>query len=216
MTALTTLTTPVASVPTTQRPLAAAAPKLAANAIRRAGLALTAGSLVWASTTLAVGLDPSDTAGKRITDLGGLAFQLGLLPLLAVFLHTRAAGSSRAAVRMIKIERVLLAVAILWSVLHSISAHMVDSTPLAILDAFWPLSMTGMFVLGVKVFFTRRWSGSLRWAPLIAESWLPVTAVGIGLGAGRYIGAAWLLVGYARLGVLLARRRTQVEALMVD
>ncbi len=178
---------------------------LTRTGIRRAGLGLAAGTVLWASTMLVWG--PTATGfGGRMGDLGGLAFQLGLFGLLQVQLRTRATGTSRAAVGMIYVEHVLLAVAATWSLLHAIT----PGTPwLVVLDVFWPLSMLGMAVIGIKIARTGRWSGMLRVWPVVAESWVffavPAYAV-VGGTLASFIGAGHLLLGYATLGVLLARR----------
>jgi hypothetical protein len=184
------------------------------RAVRRGGAALAAGATTWALTSFAVGFDPAEDLQTSIGDIGGLAFQLGVFALLTVMWRTRATGTSRAARIMLGVEFVLLTIASLWSVLHAIDPSGLGSTTFVMaLDPFWPLSMLGMFVIGVKVFRARRWQGSLRVAPLIAETW-----VFFGIGAtvaGAVTGIDWLptvvgglhlILGYARLGWLLTRR----------
>ena len=78
------------------------------------------------------------------------------------------------------------------------------------LDLFWPLSMLGMFLIGIRIAVAGRWTGVTRFWPMVAESWAVVTipAMGIfGETAGKYVGALHLLVGYAVLGVLVSRKR---------
>src|SRR5690349_16263937 len=184
----------------------------------RGGAALAAGATTWAATVFAVGFNPSDDLRTSIGDLGGLAFQLGVFGLLTVMWRTRATGTSRAARVMIGVEFVLLTLASLWSVLHAIDPSGLGSTPVVMaLDPFWPLSMLGMFVIGVKVFRARRWRGALRVAPLIAETWvffgIGSTIVGSATGIAwlaTVVGGVHLLVGYARLGWLLTRRPEDV------
>ena len=178
---------------------------LTRSGIRRAGLALTTGTVLWASTMVVWGSTATGFGG-RMGDLGGLAFQLGLFALLQVQLRTRATGTSRAAVGMIYVEHVLLAVASLWSLLHAITP---DTGWLVALDVFWPLSMLGMAVIGIKIARTGRWSGALRVWPVVAESWVFVAVPAYGIIGGTVasvIGAGHLLLGYATLGVLLTRR----------
>ena len=174
-------------------------------AIRRIGAGLATGTVLWAATMVVWGGQATGFGG-RMGDLAGLAFQLGLFGLLQVQLRTRATGTSRRAVALIKVEHVLLAIASVWSLLHAITP---DAGWLAFIDPFWPLSMLGMGVIGIKIALTGRWRGALRVWPVVAESWVFVAVpafVAIGGTVGNYVGAAHLLLGYTTLGVLLARR----------
>jgi hypothetical protein len=77
------------------------------------------------------------------------------------------------------------------------------------LDVFWPLSMLGMFVIGIKVAVAGRWRGTLRAWPLLTETWAVVTVptfLIVGEPVSSWVGGTHLLVGYAALGLLLARR----------
>jgi hypothetical protein len=57
---------------------------------------------------------------------------------------------------MLRVEYVLLGLASLWTVLHgAVPAFRDDAWPAA-LDAFWPLSMLGMFIIGLKIAFAGR------------------------------------------------------------
>ena len=60
-----------------------------------------------------------------------------------------------------------------------------DDLWLAVLDVFWPLSMLGMFVIGVKIAFAGRWTGAARIWPLVAESWAVVSVPAFGKGDKR-------------------------------
>ncbi|OLB82795.1 MAG: hypothetical protein AUI14_00015 [Actinobacteria bacterium 13_2_20CM_2_71_6] len=175
--------------------------------VRRYGVAVTAGTLVWVGGLLTVGANPATSDGITIGDLTGLAFQLGLFALLRVQLRTRA--TSRVSVAMLYVESVLLALATTWSVLHAAVPAWRDAPWLAVLDACWPLSMLGMFVIGLKVALAGRWRGLARIWPLVAETWVVVTIASMilfGRGVGEWVGIAHLLVGYTGLGIVLAWR----------
>ncbi|WP_182902734.1 hypothetical protein [Microbispora sp. H10830] len=186
---------------------------ITADRVRRLGLGLAAGTLIWVVTIFLFDPSAGGTAG-RIGDLGGLAFQIGLFGLLVVQSRTGATGTSRASVIMLRIEAVLLALASMWSLLHAILPEAAgDGALLGVLDLFWPLSMFGMFVISVKLLPARRWRGLLRWWPLVAESWGVVTVpayVLVGDAASRWVGGGHLLVGYTMLGLLLALRPEDV------
>ncbi len=180
-----------------------------ASLVRRAGVAVAAGATIWSAATFAVGSNPADNLGITISDLGALPFQLGLFALVTAQLRTGATGVTRFARGMLRVEYVLLTLATLWTVLHGAVPAFRDDLWLAVLDAFWPLSMLGMFIIGVKIAFAGRWRGAARFYPLVAESWAVVSipAMGIfGAAVGNAVGASHLLVGYVALGLLIALR----------
>lgn len=177
---------------------------------RRVGAAVTAGAGIWAAGIALVGQNPTDSLAITLSDLSALPFQLGLFALVALQLRTRATGTSKVAVGMLHVERVLLALATSWTVLHGAVPAFRDDLWLAILDVFWPLSMLGMAIIGIKVAIAGRWKGLARFWPLVAESWAfvvipfygalgPIRAVD-GLAAGH------LLIGYCALGLVIALR----------
>jgi hypothetical protein len=183
-------------------------PTLSVAFVRWAGLGLTAGAAAFATTFFVYGVAETEIA-SRISDLGGLALQLGLFGLLTVMLRTGATGTSRLARGMIRFEFGLLSLATIWSVAHAlVPDEMRSAIWLAVLDVFWPLSMLGMFVIGIKVAVAGRWTGLLRAWPLVAESWaivvLPIMGI-FGPTVGGPAAGLHLLLGYGILGVLLAR-----------
>ncbi|HWR84630.1 MAG TPA: hypothetical protein VN200_01415 [Rhodoglobus sp.] len=185
---------------------------LSERAVRRAGVALSLGSLSWAATLFLVGPISDTPLGTTIGDLGGLAFQLSLFGLLLVQERTRATGRGRLWPVAFVIERILLSLAIAWSVLHAFWPQLPF---LPLLDLFWPLSMIGMFVIGVAIAVKGVWMGAVRLWPLVAESWAIVCVPALAL-AGQYVGS-WLpgthlLVGYVALGLLLALRPADTGA----
>ncbi|WP_061291088.1 hypothetical protein [Herbidospora cretacea] len=187
----------------------APAATLSDTTIRRLALGLSTGALLWSALSFAYGFQPATDLGWLLTDLGGLAFQTGLMCLLALMIRTRATGTSRTARIMLQVERVLLVPAMVWSLLHAVLPGQREADWLAVLDVFWPLSMLGMFVIGVKVAFAGRWRGLARVWPVVAESWAVVSIPSMGLlgpEAGSLVGAAHLLVGYATLGLIIAFR----------
>ncbi|MFD0580634.1 hypothetical protein [Dactylosporangium darangshiense] len=182
--------------------------RISARSTRALGLALTAGTLSWAAAIFTVGNNPTDSLGLTVTDVGGGLFQLGLFALLAVQLRTSATGTTKVARGMLYVEHVLLTIATVWSFLHAIPS-LRDAAWLVPMDIFWPLSMLGMFVIGLKILFTRRWRGAARFWPTVAESWAVVTVPTfaiLGSPIADYVGGSHLLIGYAALGAILAFR----------
>ena len=191
------------------RPAVDPAAAVDTRTIRRLGLALTAGTLAWSASMFVFGPN-AEGLGARVGDLTGFLFQLGVFALLTAMLRTGATGLTKKARALIRVEFVLLGLASLWSLIHGLAPASVGSSiPVMILDVFWPLSMLGMFVIGIKVAAAGRWQGALRWYPLVAETWAVVTVPTFAIfgdGIARWVGATHLLIGYAALGLLLARR----------
>jgi hypothetical protein len=177
--------------------------------VRRAGIAVGVGAAIWGVTMAFVSPQTTDPVGITIGDFGALPFQASLFLLVTAQLRTAATGTSRFARGMLKVEYGLLALATLWTVLHGAVPAFRDDLWLALLDAFWPLSMLGMFVIGVKIAFAARWQGLARVWPLVAESWAVVTVPALaifGAGVGQAVGATHVILGYGVLGLILAVR----------
>ncbi|MET0414458.1 MAG: hypothetical protein ABW022_00355 [Actinoplanes sp.] len=178
-------------------------------AVRRTGWMVAAGAATWATAMFIANPQSTDSTDILINDLGGLPFQIALFALVTTQLRTAATGVTRVARGMLRVEYALLTLATLWTVLHALLPSQRDAIWLGVLDVFWPLSMLGMFIIGVKIAFAGRWKGVARFWPLVAESWAVVTVPVFGIlgaTAGQYVGAGHLLVGYAVLGLILARR----------
>ena len=190
----------------------AAGPAVDADLVRsvqRRGYLMAAGAATWAATVFTVGTNPESSLAITIGDLGGLFFQVGVMGLIGAMALTGGAGTTRTARVMLRVERVLLALAMAWSLVHALVPAWRDATWLAVLDVFWPLSMLGMFVLGIKILVAGRWRGVARVWPLVAESWAVVTVptfVLVGEPVSNWVGGIHLLIGYTVLGLILARR----------
>lgn len=182
--------------------------------IRTGGVAMAIGAATWAVGVAIVGFKPDSEAGIRTNDLTGLVFQCGLLALVHVHVMTRATGTKRRNRWMLEVERVLLVCAIAWTLSHALLPTQRDATWMSVLDFSWPLSMLGMFLIGVTIALKGRWRGAPRAWALIAETWAIVTIPALGVlgdAAGTAVGVAHLLLGYAVLGLLLAARPDLVD-----
>ncbi len=192
--------------------LTAAAPATTVEApaglVRRAGMAVAAGSTAWAAGILAFGTDPAAGWKGTLYDMSSLAFQLGLVALVVAQKRTQATGTGRLARFFLHLEHVLLGMAIVSTLAWMFFREHDQEAWFLALDAFWPLSMLGMAGIGIRIAIAGRWKGLARFWPLGAESWAPVVIPVAALAAGvaDYVAAGHLLVGYAMLGVVLARR----------
>ena len=161
-------------------------------------------------SSFAYGFSPALLGRLTVQDLTGFAFQLGVMCLVVLQLRTAATGLGRGARIMLQVERVLLSLAMIWSLLHGLVPSIRDAVWLAVLDVFWPLSMLGMFVIASRSRAAGRWRGLARWWPLVAESWAVVTVPTIGIGGAtveQHVGAfAPASSADVALGLLLMAR----------
>jgi hypothetical protein len=176
--------------------------------VRAGGLAVTVGSLAWAGGILAFGLNSAPGWKGLAYDASSLLFQLGLVALVYVQLRTGATGTGRLARFFLHVEHVLLGLAITSTLTWMFARQFEEEAWFLALDAFWPLSMLGMFFIGIRIAIAGRWTGAARWWPLGAESWAPVNipVAQLAAGAAPFTAAAHLVVGYAGLGVVLMLR----------
>ena len=194
---------------------AAAGPTVTTTQARRLALPLVLGALTWSVSSFALGFNPESSIGTTIQDLTGFAFQVGVMSLVLLQLRTAATGLGRGARVMLRVEQVLLSLAMVWSLAHGLLPGARDDAWLAALDVFWPLSMLGMFVIAIKIAFAGRWRGLARVWPLVAESWAVVSVPSVLIGGdtlGQYVGASHLIVGYVTLGLIIMARPRLVGA----
>ena len=173
------------------------------------GRVLSAGALAWSASILTVGQDPHGTVGLAVFGVGSGLFQVGLLFLLRVLWRTRALGDGRIARGMLRFEAFAVAMAMASTFVDAIGISDLSEPAWLALDLFWPLSMLGMFLIGIRIAVAGRWTGLSRFWPMVAESWAVVTipAMGVfGEEAGKYVGALHLLVGYTVLGAIVSRK----------
>ena len=193
--------------------VAAAAPGTATSPARPFllhGRMLTAGALAWSASILAVGQDPGGTAGLLVFGLGSGLFQVGLLFLLRTLWLTQALGEGRLARGVLRFEAFAVGMAMASTFVDAVGVSDLSQPAWLALDLFWPLSMLGMFLIGIRIAVAGRWKGAARFWPMVAESWAVVTVPALGIfgeTVGMYVGALHLLVGYAVLGVLVSRKR---------
>jgi hypothetical protein len=179
---------------------------------RAHGMLLSAGASAWAVATAIVGVGVIEDQPDLATfGIGSGLFQLGLLALLRVLWRTQALGSGRLARTFLRIETGFVLLAIASTTVDSFGISDLDQAGWAMLDAFWPLSMLGMFAIGIRIAIAGRWTGASRFWPMVAESWalVVIPTLGIfGTTAATVVSVVHLLVGYAVLGQLVARKRS--------
>ena len=178
------------------------------RSVRTAGIAVATGSAAWAACMLVYGLGADPGLDATIYNTSTLLFQIGLVALVAAQLRTGAVGTGRLARGFLHVEHAFLGLA-MASTVQTILVPAWDDVPAWLaLDAFWPISMLGMFAIGIRIAIAGRWRGAARVWPLAAESWAPVCIPAAALlpAAAPAIAAGHLLLGYAVLGLVLARR----------
>ncbi|NYJ01857.1 hypothetical protein HNR19_002555 [Nocardioides thalensis] len=183
--------------------------------IRQVGVGLALGAAAWATSVAFHGFNPETETGTRVTGVAGLLFQCGLLALVHVHMATRATGTKKVNGWLLNVERLLLVLAIVWTLCHTALPSQRDATWLAVLDFSWPLSMLGMLLIGVSIAIKGRWRGMARAWSLVAETWVIVTMPALGIlgeSGGTVVGVAHLVLGYGALGLILAARPDLVVA----
>ena len=179
----------------------------------RHGMLLSAGAAAWALSMVilgGVGSADASAAEAVVLGIGGGLFQLGLLALIRVLYLSQALGTGRVARGFLKVEAGMVVLAIASTFVDAIRISDLDQTGWALLDAFWPLSMMGMFGIAIRIAIAGRWRGVARYWPLVAESWalvvIPTMNI-FGTTAAGVVAVVHLLVGYTVLGQIVARKR---------
>lgn len=174
------------------------------------GTVLSAGALAWAAAMAFGGIDPGETGADRVVfAFGSGLFQVGLLCLLTVLYRTQALGTGRLARFFVRVEAVLVVLAIGSTIADGAGVSNLDQTRWLLLDMFWPLSMLGMFFIGIRIAVAGRWRGVSRFWPMVAESWAVVVIPTMGIfgeDVAQVVAPLHLLVGYVVLGQLVARK----------
>jgi hypothetical protein len=167
------------------------------------------GAIAWSYGWLQAGVMPEGVNDQVEIWMSGV-FQLGLVALLAVMRATDATGTTRLGRFVLNAEVFAVALAMAWTVPFLFDANRPNTGILVILDAFWPLSMVGLIVVGIVVAKVGRWPSPARYLPVAASLLIPVDiavmAAGLGLEAQNVVRSAYLTLAYAALGVAIIRQ----------
>jgi hypothetical protein len=171
---------------------------------------LTTGAVAWGLDSAIFGSDPSGSFEEAVSSITSGTFQLGIMGLLTVLFATKALGAGRLARFFLRLEGVILLGAMASTFVDGIGVSDLDKTGWVLLDMFWPLSMLGMFFIGIRVAIAGRWHGKERFWPLIAESWGPIVVPTYGIFGSTVAGVVSLVhlcIGYGVLGQIVARKQ---------
>ena len=174
------------------------------------GTMLTVGALAWSSMIAVFGLNSEGLAYQYAHNASAFLFQVGVLALVRVLWRTKAIGVGKVARTVLRIETGALLLAMASTVSDFFGLTDLDNPASLALDMFWPLSMLGMFLIGIRIAIAGRWKGVSRFYPMVAESWAVVSVPSLaifGEGVARWVAAAHLVVGYAVLGQIVARKK---------
>ena len=182
------------------------------------GTLVALGGILWGLSWILSPSQQGDNSQVEIWASG--VFQLGLLALLTVMWLSQATGTSRTARGLLAAEVVAVILALAWTVPYLFDANRPTTGILVVLDAFWPLSMAGLIVIGILVSRAGQWPSPLRHLPLVASliipvdiavSWAPeevrTTVMGV------YLAATYGLLG---LGMVREGDRLQSHKTAVD
>jgi hypothetical protein len=176
--------------------------------VRLCAVIVAVGGLAWSYGWLQAGVLPEGAKDQIEIWTSGL-FQLGLVALLAIMRATRATGTSRSGRIILNAEVVALSLAIAWTIPHLFDANRPHTGILVALDAFWPISMLGLIVVGIQVIRARRWPTPVLYLPLAASLLLPIDIVVMAFATDRtqlFVRALYLAVAYLALGVGMFRQ----------
>lgn len=176
------------------------------------GVLVALGGVLWGLSWILTPSQQGDNSQVEIWASG--LFQLGLLALLAVMWVSSATGTSRTARALLAAEVVAVILALAWTVPYLFDANRPTTGVLVVLDAFWPLSMAGLIVIGVMVARARQWPSPVRYLPLIAALVIPVDiAVSWAPDAVRTtVMGVYLAVSYGVLGLNMVRESERLQS----
>jgi hypothetical protein len=201
--------TPAAARTDVRRPAAVTGSTRPTRPFRVHGTVLTIGAVSWAITQAVNGIDPHGATEEAVYSLTSGIFQVGLLCLLRVLWRTQALGEGRVARFFIRFVFGLVVLAIGSTVADGLSVSNLDQTGWLLLDMFWPLSMIGMFGIGIRIAIAGRWHGAARFWPMLAESWAVVCVPTMGIfgeDVATVVSFFHLCLGYGVLGQIVARK----------
>ncbi|MEU6711694.1 hypothetical protein ABZ897_09470 [Nonomuraea sp. NPDC046802] len=181
--------------------------------VRIAGTLLATGATAWGVGTVIVG-DKVYEGIQTLDTITGMLFIVGLFAFVWTVLSTGGTGDGWTRIIPAGLLVLLPGAFVLNALSFGYATHDDFPLPLMILDACWPLSQLGMLVLGIVIAIKGRYQGALRWLPMLAGLWFPVTmAAQIFAGSviSTYVSAAWLLGMHAHLGVRIAVRPVRVR-----
>jgi hypothetical protein len=174
---------------------------------RAFGIAVLIGGLTWCATLLIAGV-PEDGLNSAVEIWGSAVFQIGLVALLATMRATDATGSTRFGRGVLNAEIIAVGLAIAWTIPFLFDANRPDNGILLVLDAFWPISMLGLVVVGVQVVRSGQWPSPARYLPLAASLLIPVDMVAMIVldeSEALVVRALYLGLAYALLGLAIVR-----------
>ena len=177
------------------------------STIRALGVAVLIGGATWCVTLLIAGV-PENGMNNAIEIWGSGVFQIGLVALLATMRSTGATGSSRFGRGVLNAEIIAVGLAIAWTIPYLFDANRPNDAILLVLDAFWPLSMLGLVVVGVQVVRAGRWPSPARYLPLAASLLIPLDIVAMTVldeSGALVVRALYLGVAYALAGLAIMR-----------
>lgn len=180
--------------------------------VKSLGALVTLGGTLWGLSWILAPSEQGDNSQVEIWASG--VFQLGLLGLLAVMWVSQATGTSRTARGLLAAEIVAVVLALAWTVPYLFDANRPTTGVLVVLDAFWPLSMAGLIVIGAMVARAGQWPSPLRYLPLVAALLIPVDiAVSWAPDPARNaVMGVYLAASYGLLGLGMVRESEQLQS----
>ncbi|MCK8493742.1 hypothetical protein M0L20_17880 [Spirosoma sp. RP8] len=123
-------------------------------------------------------------AQSAFDGLVGLFFMLTWMGSLVGLIRLNATGNSSFGYFMIRLNLLTLAIANIWNIYQALDPN-ANTVLYRILDAFWPICMVVMLLVGIIVVRAGTLRGWRRYVPLAVGMWLPLTAL-----VGKLMGSA--------------------------
>lgn len=115
-------------------------------------------------------------AQSAFDGLIGLVFMLTWMGSLVGLIRLNATGQSRFGRFIIRANLLTLTVANIWNIYQAIEPN-ANTLLFRVLDAFWPISMVMMLLVGLTVACAGTLRSWRRYVPLAVGLWLPLTAL---------------------------------------
>ena len=118
--------------------------------------------------------------------------------------NIHAAGNTKSGKIWMSIPLITLSMANIWNIWETIQPG-ANTMLYHMLDAFWPISNSFMFLYGIRVLWVKELQNWRRFVPLMVGLWLPISILlnlSFGLNptsmiiSGVYSALSWTILGY--------------------
>lgn len=160
-------------------------------------------TMICAPALLVEGLLLQGQENVLVSGIASMVFMAGWICSNTGMRRMRAAGPGLWGQAVLLIQLVGLVLAFVFGSIEATKLLDDNNIVFIAIDAFWPLSMLWMLVVGVAVIVAKRLPGWKRFVSVLCPFWLPVTVAGPAVFGepGAFVGLGlmavlWMLLGY--------------------